>query len=227
MSWAPESLPQGLEDANDAQPYPEVVDLAAARGITELVHFTRLKGLVGILHTSAVKARTHLPADARVKHVYRENAADRSRDEQWHGYVNLSVTKINLRMFKSSKAWHPGEEWVILVFEPEVLGDPGVVFCTTNNAYPVVHRAVGPKGFEQMFRDRIPWGYYNSYRSRYGRSDNETTDPQAEVLYPHELSLDHFRAVIAGDEDVYESVLATVTNFSYDPEVILDPGAFQ
>lgn len=206
---------------------PEVIEAAVARGITDVVHFTRTRGLIGILATSAVKARLHLPTDAHVRHIYRENAADRSRDEPWHGYINLSISKINLRMFDASKDWHPGEEWVVLVFDPVILGDPGVVFCTTNNAYPVVHRAVGVEGFEQMFRDRIPWGYYGSYCYRYGRGDHETTDPQAEVLYPHLLQLDHLRAVIAGDEDTYETVVAAVTNFPHDPEIRLDPGTFR
>lgn len=227
MSWASEALPQAPDEARQAQAHPEVVVMSAKRGITDVVHFTRTRGLIGILATSAVKARIHLPADAHVKHIYRPNAADRSRDEQWHGYVNLSISKINLRMFNASKDWHPGEEWVILVFEPVILGDPGVVFCTTNNAYPDVHRAVGIEGFEQMFADRIPWGYFGSYCYRDGRGEDETTDPQAEILYPHLLELHHLRAVIAGDEDTYESVVAAVTNFTHDPEIILDPEAFK
>lgn len=227
MNWAPQADPQTAEDARQAAHYPEIAAVARRRGITTIVHFTRTSGFKGMLYTSVVKARIDLPDDARVRHVYQENTPDRSRDLRWHGYVNLSVTDINVRMFEFSKEQHPCDKWVILGFDPQILGDPGVVFCTTNNAYDVAYRCAGPRGFEQMFAPRVPWGHYGSVCTRYSRARNQTTDPQAEVLYPFELSLDHLRSVTVTDEDTYETVKATLYHFPRDPEVVINPEAFR
>ena len=105
-----------------------MVRAAKNRGITRIVHFTRIPGLVGILDSSAIKARNQLPEDARLKYVYEANAADRRLDQRWHDYVNLSVTDINPWMFRFSMREHEGATWVILEFGPELLGDPGAVF---------------------------------------------------------------------------------------------------
>lgn len=227
LTWAAEATPQSAEQARRAPSYPEIVEAAVERDITSIVHFTRTRGLMGILSSSAVKARRDLPHDARVKHVYEENAADRSRDRAWHGYINLSVSAINRRMFHFSKREHPDDEWVILEFGPEVLGDPGVVFCTTNNAYEVAHRCAGPAGFNQMFAPRVPWGHYDCFHDRRRREPYQTTDPQAEVLYPFELPLEHLHTITVGDDDTYDTVYAALSHFSHHPDIVLAPEAFQ
>ncbi len=228
MTWAPEARPQTADEVRGVHPCPEVVDAAVGRGITSIVHFTRIPGLVGIMDSRAVKARRFLPEEARLKYVYEENAPDRSRDSPWHGYVNMSVTDINFHMFERSKGWHPDDQWVILEFSPTFLGDPGVVFATTNNAYTeVIHRCTGLRGFEQMFAARVPWGYYGCVSTRGARSLNQTTNPQAEVLYPVQLALDHLRRVIAGDEETYERVVAVRATFAHCPYVDVIPEAFE
>ncbi|MXZ96612.1 MAG: DUF4433 domain-containing protein [Acidimicrobiaceae bacterium] len=228
VEWAPEAEPQSREEAERAPGCPEVVAAAKERGITSIVHFTRSRsGLVGILDRSAVKARRFLARDLRLRHVYRENAPDRSRDLPWHGYVNLSVSAINVHMFRYSKRWHPGEDWVILEFKPRILGHRGVVFSTTNNAYSVAHRATGLQGFEQMFSPVVPWGRKGSERIRSAHAPHETTDPQAEVLYPFELSLEHLRRVIVPDDDVKDAVKAARAHFRHAPKIKKDPEAFR
>ena len=227
VTWAPQAVPQTREDAQSVPRYPEIVANARKRGITLITHFTRAGGLKGILHTEVVKARRDLPEDARVKHVYEENASDRSRDLLWHGYINLSVTDINVRMFEFSMREHPCDKWVILGFGPEILGDSGIVFSTTNNAYEVAYRCAGPRGFEQMFAPRVPWGHFGSTKNRYGRAPNQTTDPQAEVLYPFELTLDHLHTITVDNEDNYETVQAILHHFPHDPEVVINPEVFR
>ena len=206
MSWAPEAVPQSEAEVQNEPRCPEVVNAAVERGITRIVHFTRTNpGLTGILDSSAVKARRDLVEDVRLRHVYEDNAPDRSRDHLWHGYVNLSITAINLWMFGPSRKWHPGAEWVILDFSPEILGDPGVVFCTTNNAYRSAHRHAGLQGFDQMFASTVP-GYQGRESTRSGREPNQTTDHGAEVLYPSALSLDYLH---------------------HDPKIAIAPEAFE
>lgn len=227
MIWAAEAEPQTPDAARREPACPAVVAAAQLRGITSVVHFTRVKGWKGILSSGVVKARQDLPLDARVKHVYEENAADRSRDTAWHGYINLSITNISRRMFDFSKREHPDDEWVILEFSPDILGDPGVVFSTTNNAYENTHRARGLVGFDQLFAPQVPWGHYGSVSTRYGRSDDQPTNPQAEVLYPFELPLDFLHTVTVGDNDTYESVEAIMVHFPHAAKIRLDSAALQ
>lgn len=231
MEWAPEAEPQTIEEVRRSPSHPEVVDAAKSRGITSIVHFTRAPGgITGILGSSAIKARRDLPSEQYIRHVYEANAADRDRDYLWHGYINLSVSKINLRMFKFSQRSHPDGKWAILEFGPEILGYPGVVFSTTNNAYFVTHRCTGLQGFEQMFAPSVPWGHHGSVHVRRNRKPNQTTDTQAEVLFPHELTLEHLHTVTVADEATEDSAIAALSIFSNHEAKIqtkIDPEAFQ
>ena len=214
MDWAPQATPQTAEEVHMMPNNPEVVEMASKRDISSIVHFTRIRGLVGILDSSEIKPRSELPLDARLKHIYQPNAEDRSRDHQWHDYINLSISQINMRMLNFSQREHPNEKWVILELSPELLGDPGVIFCTTNNAYDVVHRCAGLRGFEQMFASKIPWGHYDSVCTRSGRKYNQTTDPQAEVLYPFKLSTDYLHTITINDEETEDMVVAALSHYS-------------
>ncbi len=223
---APEAKPQTREQVQTALRCPEVVEVAVERGIASIVHFTTVKGLVGILYSSAVKNRQDLPADELVQYVYEPNAVDRHFDQCWHAYVNLSVSAVNLHMFDFSRRKHPDAVWVILNFGPEILGDPGVVFCTTNNIYPSARRWVGLVGFEQLFAPNVI-GRYGRQIERDGTPTNRTTDPQAEVLYPYELPLTHLHRITVGNEEAYEAVVAALSHFPNRPRVEIDPGAFR
>ncbi len=230
MEWAPEAKPQRRKEIRRAPRCRDVVEAAKHRGITSLVHFTRVRGgLAGILDRSAVQARHHLSKDRRLRHVYQENAPNRTRDLPWHGYVNLSVSMINVRMLRYSKRWHPDEDWAILSFKPRILGHRGVIFSTTNNAYGVAHRALGSDGFEQMFAQAVPWGRRGSVSIRSSQRPHETTDPQAEVLYPRALSLKHLHTITVADEGARESVDGALAIFPDipRPKIELDPEAFR
>ena len=226
MAWAPEAQPQSRDEVRSALRCPEVVVAARDRGITSIVHFTSVAGLKGIVATGAVRSRNDLPEDESIRYVYEPNAVDRHLDQLWHDYVNLSVTAINSRMFRFSAGEHPEAMWTILEFGPEILGDGGVVFCTTNNIYPAARRGKGLQGFEQLFAPRVA-GWYGYLIDRGEQPSCRTTDPQAEVLYPFELSLGHLHAVTVPDDHVYDSAVAALSHFPYEPKIKLDPEAFQ
>ena len=227
MEWAPEAKPQCREDVDREPQCPTVVDTAAERGITSIVHFTRISGFVGMLDSSSVKARSLLEEDERLRYVYRENAPDRDRDRPWHDYVNMSVSSINVLMFRYSKQWHPREHWVVLEFDPTILGHRGVVFCTTNNAYGVAHRAAGPAGFEQLFAKEVPWGRRGSVSTRENRQRHQTTDPQAEVLYPLEVALKYLHTVTVASDYAHDAVEGALSHFSHRPMIDPNPEAFR
>ena len=226
MESSPEAQPQSREQVARTQRCPEVVDAAKGRGITSIVHFTTVEGLKGILASGGVKSRQGLPEDNLVQYVYEPNAVDRSLDESWLGYVNCSITAINAHMFRFSQRQHPDAAWVILEFGPEILGDGGVVFCTSNNIYPATRRGRGLQGFEQLFAPTVA-GRYGQPVARANRSPRETTDLQAEVLYPFELSLEHLHTVTTPDEDVCESAEAAQSHFAAKPKIDLNPEAFR
>ena len=225
-SWGPEAKPQSLKKVRNAPRCPDVVEAAEKRGITSIVHFTMISGLVGILASGVVKSRRGLPEDEFLKYVYEPNAANRRFDEDWLDYVNLSVTNINPHMFRFSEREHPEDEWVILKFGPQILGDPGVVFSTTNNIYPAAQRCRGLRGFEQMFAQAVP-GRYGKITPRAGQSPCLPTDPQAEVLYPFELPLDYLHTITARHGEAYDAAKAIQSTFPHKPKIELNPEAFR
>ena len=224
--WGPEARPQSRETARSAPLCPEVVAAASERGITSIVHFTMKRGLVGILASGTVKSRQVLSEDEFLQYVYEANTPDRRFDKDWLDYVNLSLTNINLHMFDFSQRQHPEDAWMILEFGPEVLGDPGVVFSTTNNIYPAAYRCRGLRGFEQLFAPSVP-GRYGDLSTREGRSPCQATDPQAEVLYPFELPLDHLHTITARDGETYDAAKAVRSTFDHRPKIELNPEAFR
>lgn len=227
VTWAPEATPQPPEIARSGPSHPEVVEAAVASGVVSVVHFTRTRGLLGALGKGVLRSRADLHADDWVRHVYEPNAANRSRDAEWISYISMSISRINAHMFASSKGWHPGEEWMILEFGPQILGHPGVVFCTTNNAYPVVHRAEGLAGYEQMFARRVPWGKFGSVIARGEQEPHQPTDRQAEVLYPGDLDLAELHTITVGDEETLDTVNAVLSHFPHGAQLVVRPEAFR
>ena len=118
-----------------------------------------------------------------------------------------------------------GDPWSSV---PKILGDPGVVFCTTNNIYPAAHRGRGLlRGFEQMFAPMVPLATSTVEHPRDRRAPDQTTDPQAEVLYPFELSLDHLHTVTVRDGETHDAVFSALNPFPHQPKIELDPEAFR
>lgn len=203
-------------------------DLVRRRGITEVVHFTMSKGLLGMLAAGAALSRVRITDEEILEFIARVNA-NRVIDQGYEDYVNLSITEINHPFFEiSSKKWHPGAEWAVLAFDPEILTHDGVVFVTTNNAYPARRRAKGEAGLEGLFAPKV-LGYYSQEQKRTsGMPDHLTTDEQAEVLYPKRLSTEYLRAVYVRDGEFQDQVCAHFGAVGHpDVEIIVAPERFQ
>lgn len=200
------ALPKTPKEIANLPACPEIVAAARQRRIDDIVHFTTVTGAIGILASCAVKSRSRLPEDAYLEFVYRPNAEFR-KDQAWLDYVNLSVTRINDWMFESSVRWRSNADnpWVVFAFDPELLGDPGVVFATTNNIYPACRRAEGLDGFNSLFAESVI-GRYGAEHDRDGKQASWPTDRQAEVLYPGELSCDYLRRIDVQLEDTVDTI---------------------
>nr|WP_272956584.1 DarT ssDNA thymidine ADP-ribosyltransferase family protein [Kribbella solani] len=197
------------------------------------MHFTTHQGLLGILATGLLKCRDELSEDEYLEHIYTPNCSDRLKDADWTGYVNLSISRVNADMFKSSKKWHLDDDgvwWAILVFDATLLAHAGITFATTNNVYPVVQRGTGLAGLQALFNDVVPWGYYGSKKYRSAQlPDHYTTDPQAEVLYPRALPVESLRAIYVYEEEDVDAVEALLGMFPVGPQVNVEhrPEVFQ
>ena len=219
--------PRRLEEIAGLPHCPDVVRAARDRGVKDVVHFTTVRGAIGVLAARAVKSRLLLPKDAYLEHVYRPNAAIR-KDQEWLAYVNLSIARINDWMFETSSRWHPAPDnpWVVLAFDPELLGDPGVVFATTNNIYPACRRGEGLEGFNSLYA-QVVQGRYGTTHVREGKCSDWPTDCQAEVLYPSELSCDYLRRIDVQQEEVTETVHGMLAGVGLSVPVRHAPEVFE
>lgn len=219
--------PRTTEEIAGLPPCPEVAVAAKQRGVTKVVHFTTVRGAVGVLGTRSVKSRKRLQKDEYLEYVYQPNALFR-KDDAWLDYVNFSIERINDWMFSTSVRWHAaeGNSWVALSFDPQILAHPGVVFTTTNNIYPTCRRAEGLAGFSEMFAD-VVLGRYDSRHDRHGKPSSWPTDRQAEVLYPGELSCEFLQRIYVQTEAGYVTVRGALGGLNLSVPVCHAPEIFQ
>ena len=208
-----------------------ILQAIAERGITEVLHFTTNKGLLGILYSRVVLPRRRLPKNKLVEHVYMLNAEVRY-DPEWTDYVNLSIGRINTRFFDiASGKWHRDKDlwWCILSFSSVILTHEGVVFTTTNNAYnDVVERASGLEGFDGMYAgDVTEWPGRVLHRQP-DLPAAYPTCPQAEVLYPGPLSTDYLQRVYVVSDLHQDIAYAQAEAIDHrNIETVVDPSVFQ
>lgn len=187
-----------------------IPDIVTSRSITEILHFTTNKGSLGIFDGGAVKSRARLDQSERLEYIFQPNAANRSRDNEWLDYVNLSVSQVNTEFFSISAGnWHRFEDlwWCVLSFDPAILSHEGVVFTTSNNIWGGCRRAPHAEGLSAMFAD-VVYGRYSASIIRPAPFPvNRPTSEQAEVLYPRELSTEYLRVVYVANDDVADEII--------------------
>ncbi len=227
MTAATQARPRAFEEVERLPRCPDVVHAARKRGVREVVHFTTISGLIGILAKGAVLSRARLEGDKYLEYVCRPNAPVR-KDEAWLDYVSLSVSRINDWMFEHSERWQVKNDnpWVVLAFDPALLGDPGVVFATTNNIYPACRRAEGLVGFEGLFAESVA-GRYGKLHDREEKPRSWPTDRQAEVLYPGQVSCRYLLRVDVQREETLDVVAGLEGTLRVSVPVRHTPAVFQ
>jgi len=204
--------------------------VVARRCIREVLHFTTNSGLTGILASGSAKARSNLLEDKYVEHVLKHNCPSRRLDVRWHGHVNLSISRINGRLFGIANGnWHSDLDgwWCILAFDPTVLSHDNVVFTTTNNIYPSCRRGMGVAGLEAMFAPVVNGRYATAITRLPGKPDCEPTDIQAEVLYPQEVSTAFLRRIYFREEEHRDAAYGIFGALSLTPvECVVHPSYF-
>lgn len=194
------------------------------RKITEVLHFTTNRGVVGVLGSRYLQSRFRLPANDYLQYVLHVNAKDRpeaaeffDKSNNWLDFVNLSISEINRRYFLVSQKWHKESDvwWAIFSFDPSIVDHEGVVFTTTNNAYDqMCRRASGLEGFNSLFASEIPrkHGWTVSRRSR---ASNLPTCEQAEVLYPGQISTQYLKRIYVTCGEHHDLAVGWLREFGY------------
>lgn len=193
------------------------------RDITEVLHFTTVRGLTGCAASSSVLSRKALDKSKYLSHIAspvskeRKEAQDTfNKDEDWIDFINLSISEINSHYYRAAKRWFREVDtwWCILAFSPEILTHEGVYFTTTNNIYSSVKRIAGQQGLENLFTPSIlRWN--GNIITRGTRTSQLTTCEQAEVLYPNPLSMDYLRKVYVQNSEQAASVYGTLRSLGF------------
>lgn len=212
-----------------------ITDAIASREISEVLHFTTNRGIVGTLASHVLLSRDRLPQEKYLAHVLHVNAATRpeaatffDKSQNWLDYVNLSISEINARYFKVSNRWHHDSDvwWGIMAFDPQIMTRDGVVFATTNNSYDLCIREGGIEGFERLFAPKVRrkpgWTAL-----RGSREPRLPTCEQAEVLYPWGVSTDFLRRIYVREEEHHDQASGWLWEFGLrEVEVVLSPEKF-
>ncbi|MEJ7792028.1 MAG: DarT ssDNA thymidine ADP-ribosyltransferase family protein [Gaiellaceae bacterium] len=201
---------------------------AQGRGVAEIVHYTSERGVMGTVMKGMLLSRQRVQADPDLEFIF-EGVWER-RDPEWLDHISLSVSRINLDLFERSRTNHPQYWWAVMGFDPAILeNEDDVWFTTTNNVYEdVCQRGQGEPGFEAMFGQEIPWGYYGSvHRRAAGYPDAWPTDRAAELLYPGEISLEFLLHLYVPGRQHRRLVDAWCEIYGRDPlPIVIDPAAF-
>lgn len=203
--------------------------LIQERKITEVVHFTTNRGLLGILVQRLCKARALLAQDQYLESIYHQNTKIRREAPQYWSYVNLSISEPNHRFLRiSSQDWWANEDlfWAVLSFDPVIMTQPGVLFAPGNMGYTGIIPVEGLPGAEALFADRVPAGF-NKTMPRRDRAPELPTNPQAEVLYPQAVSSEHLQRIyVLTDEDAAKAEAIVSVSGHDEVDIIVDPVMF-
>lgn len=208
-----------------------ITEIVQSRKIESVLHFTTNRGSLGVLATKTLKSRARLNDDALLANIVQLNAPDRSRDAAWHDYVNLSISKINASFFGvSAEKNHKDKDfwWCILDFSPSILSHNGVHFANTNNMYSGVVRTVGAAGFESLFAPKIVQWHSSTVTRASSLEPCYTTCPQAEALYPGEVSTDFLQAIYVSKDAYGDELAAQLAMAAHRPvKIAVRPELFQ
>ena len=224
----PQAQPRAAEDIRKLPDCPKILARAELLGIKQVVHFTTKRGVVGVLASGEVMSRNLLSKEYHLEHIYSPNVPRRF-DEAWVNYVNLSIERINNKMYEFSNRKHlkDGSYWAVLSFKPMILAHPGVVFTTTNNIYPACQRGEGLAGLSRMYADIVLGRHQTVQKRKVKMPSSWPTDRQAEVLYPGALSIKYLQSISVQDEDVADAIHGMFGVFGVNFKVHYSPEMFK
>ena len=169
--------------------------ICVERGITTLIHFTRIENLRSILQEGLL-GRSILEERGQ---DFKWNDPDRA--DKHPEAICLSISFPNYKMFylireekkMTNEANDP--QWVVLLLNAKVLEELECVFCQQNAAHKTVSSIPledrkKPEALKGMFGD-----FYNIRHQDLSIPDNYPTHPQAEILVFNRIPARHINKV--------------------------------
>jgi len=184
-----------------------------SRGITTVVHFTRLCNLPSIINDGLIP-RALLDGD-----VVPFN--DAYRYDEYLEANCMSISFPNYQMFYSCRENHDNTDarWIVFTVDARVLWELDCAFCIENASSNSVRRIPLEQrkslGALQKMFDDYTFENRTVTRSELGVPESYPTHPQAEVLVFDTVPLKYFRAVHfekKSDHQKYEATLSPLRN---------------
>lgn len=197
----------------------EIRRIVEARGITCLVHFTRLQSLKRIIDDGAILSTRQLEAMGR-----RNVRNDDKRVDGHLGYVCCSITVPNKYVLREFREKNPANEWVVLYLSIESLCLSTTKFCPVNAAKDGgQHIGQGLDAFNSMFAEEVPSG--RCWPRSQGRSPrNCPTDVQAEVMVRDRIPAHHIIRIGVDSNAIKATILPWLkrTRCEWSPPITVD-----
>ena len=194
----------------------QIRQICKERGITTLVHFTRIENLRSILQEGLI-GRSFLEV-RRQRFLFNDD----SRADGHKEAVCLSISFPNYQMFygtrkrKEKTEGVDNSQWVIFLITAEVLWELDCAFCQDNAARKVVSGTSledrkRPDALETMFGD-----FYDIRHQDLLIPENYPTHPQAEVLVSDPIPVRYIKAIHFWNEDAQNQWLPGSTGTDYE-----------
>ena len=184
----------------------QIQRICQERGITTLVHFTRIENLLNILHAGLLDHQSLLE-----KHGQQFDPNDKQRLDGHKEAICLSISFPNYQLF-SKFSWSDNDGqpnysgWVVLLLDTKVLWELDCAFCQENAAsnavrYIPLEERKKPDALKGMFVDVCRDTKGNVYQRQSLQIPNDyPTHPQAEVLVFDQIQSNYIQEVHFYDE---------------------------
>ncbi|MES2337832.1 MAG: DarT ssDNA thymidine ADP-ribosyltransferase family protein [Pseudomonadota bacterium] len=179
----------------------KIQEIALARKIPLLAHFTRAENVQSIL--------THglLPVSVAHSRGIHPTINDQHRLDGRLNGTSLSISFPNGSMFFKLRNENPETDWVILAVSNSILWSKNVLFCRHNAADKKISQADSgvlgaPEAFEAMFEE------IDGHESRVvqGIKSFDPTDVQAEVLVIDSIEPEFVLGALVNEDRVKDSL---------------------
>ena len=209
-----------MPDQNHAT---EIRKRLQTRGISRLVHFTRVSSLQGIVRDGRILSIQELPREIRgsVRN-------DPKRLDDQLDYICCSVEYPNIRLLDRFREKQPVEHWVLLSLKPDILAVRTTKFSPVNAASQRGGMVGdGIDGFESMFSSPVREWMHGGWRTVIRRKHhlpNLPTHPQAEVLVKGQIPLSDVIEVMVDSDEAFDQVHRLMDDWPADkPRLTVQP----
>ena len=184
---------------NDSSEISKILRNAKRRGISRLVHFTRLSSLKEIIRDREILSRERLN---RSRKEYALN--DKERRDGFIDHICCSIQYPNMSLLNDFLNKYE-EEWVVLFLNMDLLGLRTTKFCPVNAATECgQHVKSGLESFESLFENKVE--VIRTIERKPKHDSSCPTDNQAEVLVLDTIPVSSITHAIVRSAEVKEDI---------------------